>query len=564
MLQFLLFFFLAQAPAGSIQGVVIKSATGEPLAKAVVELRAENDAAVITNDAITTDDGKFTFHSVRPGQYKIVAARAGYVEHEYASAISVGSDQHIADVRLALTQTGTIYGHVVDRTGRPLTNATVRALKATYPEGRRTLKSEQTSITNDLGEFRLFWLTPGSYFLSALPYSSQEHTMAPMLTAGVEPKNDPGVGIGSRGVLGLEGVSVSVSSSSILNKSMGALGPNEAYVQNYFPGTTDPDRASVIEVTPGANYGSVDMTVTPVPTHRVSGVIMNGITRQPHPRAQLRRARASAVDVCASPGMNPENCRFEIVDYDRGTFDIPAVTPGSYVLYAMDNESNLLAQASLEVRDSDVDNLVITLQPALTITGRIRPAASNIDVQLKPGPPVPARNLLAGSSLLDGAFSIRGVTTGDFAVSVSGLKGSYVQSIKLGDFDVLSGGLHVTGKSNEDLEITLGFDPGTIEGRISKAGGEPAANVTVVLRPDAAGLNRTDLFKATRTSATGSYQFQDVAPGDYNIYAWEDVESGAWFDGTFMRTYEGLGKSVRVTASSKQTIDTAAIPPRIF
>src|SRR5207244_11544642 len=133
-------------------------------------------------------------------------------------------------------------------------------------------------------------------------------------------------------------------------KSMGMPCPNEAYVATYFPGTTDPDRATSIDVRPGGNFGSADLTAMPVQTRHIRGVIMNGVTRQPDARAQLRRARASAVNTCASPGMNAENCSFAFVDYDNGTFDIPNVTPGSWVLYAMDND--LVAQASVEITDA--------------------------------------------------------------------------------------------------------------------------------------------------------------------------------------------------------------------
>ena len=65
--------------------------------------------------------------------------------------------------------------------GQPAVNATVQALKATYPDGKRVLKPVQTAITNDLGEYRLFWLPPGSYFVSALPYSVDRAFGGPVL-----------------------------------------------------------------------------------------------------------------------------------------------------------------------------------------------------------------------------------------------------------------------------------------------------------------------------------------------------------------------------------------------
>lgn len=293
---------MMQTPAGSIEGAVAKAINGEPLSKAIVELLPLESSATSTN-ATTSDDGKFAFRNVQPGRYKLVITRAGYVQPEYRPVVTVAAGERVNNLRFLLTQTGTIYGKIVDRNGRPMANAIVRALKPSYPDGRRSLRTEQTALTNDLGEYRLFWLTPGSYFLSAMPYWSAVHGMSPLITAGVEPKGDLATGVGSRTVAGLEGVSAGVRSSSILDKSVGATGPNETYVATYFPGTTDADRASSIKVAPGSDARSEDLTVVPVQTHRVRGVILNGITRRPAPRAQLRRARASASDVCATPGI---------------------------------------------------------------------------------------------------------------------------------------------------------------------------------------------------------------------------------------------------------------------
>src|SRR4029450_8408734 len=53
--------------------------------------------------------------------------------------------------------------------GKPLVNVSVRALKYSYDDGRRLLKIITTDTTDDRGEFRLFWLPPGQYYVSAVP-----------------------------------------------------------------------------------------------------------------------------------------------------------------------------------------------------------------------------------------------------------------------------------------------------------------------------------------------------------------------------------------------------------
>ena len=68
-----------------------------------------------------------------------------------------------------MTPTGAISGRILNRYGEPVGNANVQALRYTYQEGRRTLTPIQTTRSNDLGEYRLFWMTPGQYVISAQP-----------------------------------------------------------------------------------------------------------------------------------------------------------------------------------------------------------------------------------------------------------------------------------------------------------------------------------------------------------------------------------------------------------
>src|SRR5262249_47932163 len=157
-----------------------------------------------------------------------------------------------------------------------------------------------------------------------------------------------------------------------LKKAEGGADAEEAFVTAYFPGTSDQDQASAVEVRPGSEIGAIDLTITAVRTHHIRGIIMNGATGKSAPRAQLRKARLSQLEVCASSGIDREHrehCSFEPVDYDKATFDIPMVTAGAYVLYS--TSGNLIANTTIHVADSDIDNLVLTLRPGITLAGRI-------------------------------------------------------------------------------------------------------------------------------------------------------------------------------------------------
>jgi hypothetical protein len=555
-----LLLFFAQTPPSSIDGIVVRTPDGMPLPKAVVEVRDAEGKAPADYRTITGSDGRFALQNVPPGHYKVAVSRAGYVRREYPSPITVGTGGRINDMRLTLVATGTIFGRVFDQNGRPIGNTTVTALKAAYRNGQRTLKVEQTAVTNDLGEYRLFWLPPGSYFIAAKPRSG-EHNPGP-LASGEGPENMDRLMIGILNAPAFPGFPVSDSINSILKKAEGSSDASEAFVTTYFPGTTDQEQATGIEVHPGLEMGSIDLTITATRTHHIRGTIVNSVTGRPAPGAQLRKARVSEMEACTSGAGRErrENCSFEPVDYDKATFDIPMVTRGAYVLYS--TAGNLIAKTIVDVADSDIDDLVLTLRPRITLAGRILPAIANVKVTLDPGPPLPDAEALAGTTLPDGTFSIPGLTPGDYSINV-GLNKGYIQSIKTGNEDVLSNGLHVREEQNDLINIGIATEGAVVEGRVVNAAGEATPNVTAALVPVALP-RRIDLYRSTQTDDSGHYHFSDVAPGDYKLLSWEEVESGAWQNANFIRAHDQSGTLLHVDRGSPLNIDTTVIPASVY
>ena len=71
-----------------------------------------------------------------------------------------------------------------------------------------------------------------------------------------------------------------------------------------------------------------------------------------------------------------------------------------------------------------------------------------------------------------------------------------------------------------------------------------------------------DRFRTATTDASGRARIQGLAPGDYKLFAWDDVDNGAWQDAQFIRAYEDLGKPVVVTEGSKEDMTLSVIPPK--
>jgi hypothetical protein len=60
-------------------------------------------------------------------------------------------------------------GRVLDSLGQPVPNASVDANQLWYPNGRPSWNAQNSKSTNDRGEFRLFGLSPGEYFIGVTP-----------------------------------------------------------------------------------------------------------------------------------------------------------------------------------------------------------------------------------------------------------------------------------------------------------------------------------------------------------------------------------------------------------
>jgi hypothetical protein len=58
---------------------------------------------------------------------------------------------------------------------------------------------------------------------------------------------------------------------------------------------------------------------------------------------------------------------------------------------------------------------------------------------------------------------------------------------------------------------------------------------------------------------TGTFSFQDLAPGTYRLYAFESVPDGAWEDSGFMKELGDAGLEIRLTESEVKSADVPLI-----
>ena len=135
----------------------------------------------------------------------------------------------------------------------------------------------------------------------------------------------------------------------------------------------------------------------------------------------------------------------------------------------------------------------------------------------------------------------------------------YIKSMRFGSADVLEGGLHVTGPSRDQLEIVIGANAGRINGTVTSARGGSLAGITVVAVPDAGDRSRSDRYKQVASDESGRFRIQGLAPGSYTLFAFEDIEDGAWQDPEVLRSYGSRGTSVRVADGNDENVALTVI-----
>ena len=284
-------------PTASISGRVMEHGTGAPIAGAQVVLMPQRSAAptyplVDRPPTASTDrDGRYEFDNVGAGRYRLSVQRAGFAAlgGPDLPEVQLNPGERRTGVDVTLQKGGVIVGRVLDENGEPLSEVRVTALQK--PPGHdgpvRTgmmIPGGPSAETNDLGEFRLFSLRPGPYYVQAMPRSNF-------------------------------GRQTTTRGTTLL--------------PTYFPGTTDAAAAQPVSVAGGQTSGEVLIEMIGAAAFQVSGVIVDEAGR-PVANAMVRLIVDDATVV---PNFMMARSHPSRTD-ESGMFTIGDVTNGSYVLLA--------------------------------------------------------------------------------------------------------------------------------------------------------------------------------------------------------------------------------------
>jgi protocatechuate 3,4-dioxygenase beta subunit len=532
---------LAQGPGSStsvkvdeckLSGMVVKLAGSEPLRKAKVQLLSIDDRTHSVS-VITDAAGRFTLKGIEPGRYKLNVSRAGFVSQEYGqrkpddpgAILTLRPAQEMNDLLFRLIPSAVIAGRILDEDGEPLASVMVSASRQVYSEGKRSFSTSAQVSTNDLGEYRLFGLAPGRYFVSAVyPHWGR---------------------FGGSG-----------------EDSDRSEAEQQGYAKMYYPGTPDRAKATPITIKSGEEIPSMEILMRQVLVFHVRGHVLNMVTRKP----------GTETNVFLMPKRTGHEWEFSdqqaFVQKKDGSFDIAEVLPGSYVLIAawFDEGKVYSARVPLEVGNSDVDGVSLAIGVGVNINGHVvwdgKPSLEDTDLTVTLRPADMGWSFGGDRARVSpsSTFTLKDIGEGMYFVDVNGQsKDCYIKDVQYGTSTALEDGFTVARGTPSNLEITISSRGARVQGAVADADGLPAAGVWVVLVPDAAHRAQDRLFKSATTDQYGHYDLRGIPPGDYKLFSWTQAESGSWEDPEFLKPFEDKGEKITLQEGDQKIQNMTAI-----
>jgi hypothetical protein len=277
-----------------IRGRVLASDGGQPIRRADIRVTAQEVRG--TRLALTDADGRYEVRDLPAGRYTIAASKATFVASAYGQTrsnvpgkpLALLDGQTVENIDIHLARGAVIAGRVIDEFGEPVPNASVTPMRQQYTQGqRRLLNVGNRAQTNDIGEYRIFGLSPGQYYVSAA---------AQALTIAVPNGNAPELS-----------------------------GQSNGYAPTFYPATADSSLAQKLTVGVAQTLSGIDIALTPVRLATITGIALDAQGRPMSGTGVFATLRGGLGSGAAGPNgpVRPD-----------GSFTMPNVPPGEYVLRA--------------------------------------------------------------------------------------------------------------------------------------------------------------------------------------------------------------------------------------
>jgi hypothetical protein len=576
--------------SASISGVVVDAGDPTvPIRRAIVT--AAGAALGEARSTVTDDNGAFALDHLPAGSFTVTASKAAYLAASFGAKrpvhagtpMAVAAGQRLTGLSLQMSKGGVISGVIHDGDGNAVPGVQVLAMRTGEPPpllGLPGLGQQVGSLTDDRGAYRLYGLSPGAYSVVAVITSSLQAEMhrraAAEIDAAFRAAQEKG---------GAPATPPTMPPPTIY-----------AAAPVYYPGTAYASQAATVDVHVGGIHDDVSFIVEPVPSVAIDGVVerMTGSTGN---LTLVISGAGSATPLSLS--MAP---RLFTPPGPDGRFRYINVTPGRYTISAYTTDASLAggrgggaspvatgpsttswATAEVDVNGADISGLALTMQPGMTVSGRVA-----IDAMTRPVPAdltairvsmIPLDSTGSASSNgtsygapqrsssakleADGSFTVEGLAPGTYRVNAAapGIIAAdkfWLRSATADDRDALDTRLTITaGHSVDRLVLTLTDRHSELSGSLATPEGHPATDYFVVVLPTDRAMWLADArrIKSTRLATDGQYSFADLPAGSYILAAVDDLETTDLADASFLEAVAKTGVPVTIADGEKTKQD---------
>jgi Carboxypeptidase regulatory-like domain len=560
------------APTGTarIRGRIISADSGAALRRAQVRLASQDVRNAKT--ATTDTEGRFEFSELPAGRYTLTVSKAGYLTLQYGQRrplepgkpIELSNGQVLDRTDVALPRGGVVTGRILDEYGEPLADATVMALRYQYVGGQRQLvPSGRSAQTDDIGQFRIFGLPPGDYYISATTRTPMAAIQAATAAVAVAPPQ------GAAGPFEL------VAGAAGMQAVRDALGAGEdertGYAPTYYPGTPTLSDAQRVTVGIGEELPGLGFSMTVAKLARISGTVVDSQGQAlARGMVAIRPARGGPMFFRGGPNGSAVNA---------GVFTVNGVAPGDYVLQVRTGgpggrgfgggpggPDQEFANASVSVNGGDIDDLIIVTSKGATVRGRLtfgsnQPPGDLSRIGISAVSTSDQGPIAGGGSTsrsVNGSFELRGLT-GPTLFRVAGAPSGWtLKAVRLDGADItdtpheFKGGETVAG-----LEIELTSKPTRIDGTVTDNQRHPIRDYAVVVFSEESDhwMPQSRFVRAGRPDQDGKFQIIGLPPGRYLAVALEYLEQGSEMDPDLLEQLKLKATSLSLDEGETRQLD---------
>lgn len=435
--------------------------------------------------ATTDEDGKYRITNVPAGKYYVAPIAPVLVFIDLSNPSSGGKVLLIAEGEtvegfdFALVRGGVITGRVTDPEGRPVIEEYVHLTMEndSHPSGAENVH------TDDRGIYRAFGVAPGKYRVSA---GSGDDNF-----------------VGSRS--------------------------QTPYRRTYYPGTSDPAQATLLEVGEETETTNIDITLARMATGvSASGRVLDSKNGEPVANVALRITKTTVEGSSThSSSVNIQNTNL------KGEFRAQGLTAGKYFISLSEQQQNLNADpVTFDVVNQDVKGLLIKTSVGASLNGIFVLEGSPQNSGLQKFAPLFVSAFIRDESphgrsgrhsaiAPDGSFHLVGLPAGTVQLSLGGPRnyrdlGIVVSRIER-DGVVQPDGIQIqNGEQVTGLRVILTHSAGTIRGKVKIENGPLQSDARLF-------VSLVKLGESNRVSpeldARGHFVAANLSSGSYEIEA---------------------------------------------